>query len=84
MALLYDNMYVHTKELIFSLQSLDFAATVHILHFLLCLCYGGFPLSWAWWVTTITSVIVMTLVGEWLCWRTELKAIPLSEGGGRG
>lgn len=57
---------------------LDFACTVHFWHFLFCMIYSSsFPLSVAWWFTTTVSIILMTVLGEFLCMRSELKAIPL-------
>lgn len=76
-------MIIWPFELLY-MQSLDFSATIHLVHLLLCVCYGGFPLSWAWWITMAISLVVMTVVGEWLCWRTELQAIPLSDTASRG
>jgi hypothetical protein len=64
-------------------QCLDFALTVSVLHFLLCLLYFGFPWSVWWWVTTVVGVALMTFLGEVLCMRFELTAIPLSDPTGK-
>ncbi|XP_041376549.1 protein SYS1 homolog [Gigantopelta aegis] len=62
-------------------QCLDFAATVHLLHFVSCWIYGGHvPQTFWWWLTNIVSMTLMTVLGEFLCMRTELKAIPVGMG----
>lgn len=61
-------------------KCLDFAATAHILHLLGCAMYDGFPESWEWWVVTLASLIVMALLGEYLCMRREMRDIPLFHG----
>lgn len=62
-------------------QCWDFAGTVYIIHIIVC-CFvnGYFPDSASWWLTIAVSVIIMTVLGEYLCMRTELRAIPLSVG----
>lgn len=37
--------------------------------------YDGFPGSWEWWVVNFVSVVVMALLGEFLCMRRELQAL---------
>ncbi len=60
-------------------QCLDFTATVHFFHFIICWCVNGyFPNTVSWWLVTTIAIIIMTVLGEFLCMRTELKAIPLS------
>jgi len=59
-------------------QCLDFAVTVFVVHLVVCLCYAGFPHSWAWWLTNLVSVAIMAVLGEYLCMRSELAAIPVS------
>lgn len=62
-------------------QCLDFAATSFLIHLLLCSVYAGaFPSSLSWWLTQIFCVALMTVLGEYLCMRTELQAIPVSIG----
>lgn len=59
-------------------QCLDFTATVHLLHLVVCWFYNGaFPYTLSWWLVSIICIIIMTVLGEFLCMRTELKAIPL-------
>ncbi|CAI5513731.1 unnamed protein product [Closterium sp. Naga37s-1] len=47
-------------------KCLDFAATVHLLHALLCLLYAHVPSSFSFWLTSFLSCLLMTLLGEWL------------------
>ena len=63
------------------LQCLDFSVTVYLIHTLICLCYGGFPKCFVWWVTNVIGLIVMAVTGEYLCMRTELAEIPLLSSG---
>ena len=58
-------------------KCLDFTATYHILHLVFCTLYDGWPEGWEWWVVMITNVIVMSLLGEYLCMRSEMREIPL-------
>lgn len=58
-------------------KCLDFAATMYIIHLFLCLLYGGLPSSITWWVVNGIGVVVMALLGEWLCIRRELREIPM-------
>lgn len=59
-------------------KCLDFSATLYIIHLFLCIVYGGWPSSITWWVVTGTGVAVMSLLGEYLCGRRELREIPIS------
>jgi len=59
-------------------KCLDFSATVYILHLLACSIVGGFPRSWEWWVINIFGMIVMSIFGEYLCMRQEMRDIPMS------
>ena len=58
-------------------KCLDFAATAHILHLVFCMLYDGFPEGWEWWVVMVMNVVVMSLLGEYLCMRREMREIPL-------
>lgn len=59
-------------------QCLDFAATVHIGHFFGCWLVNGYvPQTFWWWMINITCVALMTVLGEYLCMRSDMKAIPL-------
>uniref|UniRef100_A0A0V0GAI9 Protein SYS1 homolog n=2 Tax=Triatominae TaxID=70999 RepID=A0A0V0GAI9_TRIDM len=58
---------------------LDFSATAHFFHLVLCWIYNGyFPTTISWWLLNIISAGIMCICGELLCMRTELKAIPLT------
>ncbi|OWF48061.1 protein SYS1 homolog [Mizuhopecten yessoensis] len=60
---------------------LDFSVTAHLLHFLGCLIYNShIPSTLPWWIINVISIALMTVTGEFLCMRTEMKAIPLSMG----
>ena len=61
-------------------QCWDFAITTHLFHLIVCCIYSGFPRTAVWWLVNLLSVIFMTVLGEFLCMRTELQAIPLSMG----
>ena len=62
-------------------QCLDFAATAHFLHLLICWLYNSqFPTTVSWWLLNGACVTIMCVYGEYLCLRTELQAIPLSVG----
>lgn len=58
-------------------KCLDFAATTHLLHLCCCVVYDGLPDSWEWWLVNIMSLVVMALLGEYLCMRREMQEIPL-------
>ena len=45
----------------------DFAATVYILHAVMCAALRSFPRRWEWWLVNILNGVVTSLVGEWLC-----------------
>ncbi|XP_068721637.1 protein SYS1 homolog isoform X1 [Montipora capricornis] len=59
-------------------QCLDFAATAHFIHLIICAIYSGFPSTLTWWLLNITCMALMAVIGEFACMRTELKAIPVS------
>lgn len=62
-------------------QCLDFAATAHFLHLLICWLYNShFPTTVSWWLLNAACVTIMCVYGEYLCLKTELQAIPLSVG----
>lgn len=65
-------------------KCLDFSATVFIVHFFVTWGYGGFPTHLAWWVTMGISLLIMAVVGEWLCIWREMQEIPLSTIASRG
>ncbi|RMX59554.1 hypothetical protein pdam_00003661, partial [Pocillopora damicornis] len=57
---------------------LDFAATAHLIHLVNCCIYDGFPSSGSWWMLNLTCMALMAVIGEFVCMRTELKAIPVT------
>jgi len=61
-------------------KCLDFTLTVYIIYFLCCIIYGmgQFPSTVSWWITNSVSVILMAVLGEYLCQKKELKEIPLN------
>ncbi|PFX32307.1 protein SYS1 homolog [Stylophora pistillata] len=59
-------------------QCLDFAATAHLIHLVNCSIYEGFPTSASWWFLNLTCMALMAVIGEFVCMRTELKAIPVT------
>uniref|UniRef100_A0A7N0RGY5 Protein SYS1 homolog n=1 Tax=Kalanchoe fedtschenkoi TaxID=63787 RepID=A0A7N0RGY5_KALFE len=59
-------------------KCLDFSATLYILHLFICIIYGGWPSSIAWWVVNATGLALMALLGEYLCIRRELREIPIT------
>ena len=57
---------------------LDFTCTVHLFHVILCWYYNGaLPLYFSWWIINSICMAVMCVAGEFLCMRTELRAIPI-------
>ena len=42
--------------------------------------YDGLPDHWEWWAVNGMSVVLMALLGEYLCMRRELQDIPLFGG----
>ena len=58
-------------------KCLDFSVTAHCVHLFCCVLYDGWPSSWEWWVVNAMSLIVMSLLGEYLCMRNEMREIPL-------
>ncbi|KAH9361872.1 hypothetical protein HPB48_003719 [Haemaphysalis longicornis] len=60
-------------------QCLDFSCTVHLFHLIGCWIYNAaFPHTLSWWLLNTACVTVTCVCGEFLCIRTEMKAIPLS------
>ncbi|KAJ0971280.1 hypothetical protein J5N97_019239 [Dioscorea zingiberensis] len=59
-------------------KCLDFSATLYIIHLFICIIYGGWPSSITWWVINVTGVALMSLLGEWLCIRREMREIPIT------
>ena len=58
-------------------KCLDFAVPAHLIHLWGSTLYDGFPASWEWWAVNAMSLVLMALLGEFLCIRRELQDIPL-------
>ncbi|KAH3849890.1 hypothetical protein DPMN_092294 [Dreissena polymorpha] len=62
-------------------QCLDFSLTTHVIHFVTCwIVNGHLPHTVSWWILNLVGVTLMTVLGEFLCMRSEIKAIPLGMG----
>lgn len=59
-------------------KCLDFAATLFLFHLFISIVYGGWPSSLTWWVVNGTGLVVMSLLGEYLCIKRELREIPIT------
>jgi len=60
---------------------LDFTATVHFWHLVAVWIYNrSFPLTISWWLLNVICVTLTTVLGEYLCMRSEMRAIPVSLG----
>lgn len=60
-----------------SKKCLDFGVTLFLIHWVMCWMYDGFPTVLDWWIVNLFGMIVMVLLGEYLCSRRELDDIPL-------
>nr|XP_027191790.1 protein SYS1 homolog isoform X2 [Cicer arietinum] len=60
-----------------SKKCLDFAATLYIIHLFICIVYGGWPSSLAWWIVNGTGIAVMAYLSEYLCMKRELQEIQI-------
>ena len=61
-------------------KCLDFAGTLFALHLALCCAFRGWPRAGAWWGVNGASLVLMAVLGEWLCVRKEMREIPLTSG----
>jgi hypothetical protein len=57
---------------------LDFSCTVHFIHVFLVWNYSGFPTTFFWWLTIISSSGLLFYLSEKLCVYEEMKPIALS------
>ena len=57
-------------------QCLDFAATLHFIHFIACCWFAGLP-GISWWILNIVCCVVTAVLGEYICMRYEISAIPI-------
>ncbi|KJH51709.1 hypothetical protein DICVIV_02140 [Dictyocaulus viviparus] len=59
-------------------QCLDFSCTIHVFHLVFVAVYNqAFPTQLPWWGVQIASVVICTLLGEFLCMRAESQDIRL-------
>uniref|UniRef100_A0A3B3T9B9 SYS1 golgi trafficking protein n=1 Tax=Paramormyrops kingsleyae TaxID=1676925 RepID=A0A3B3T9B9_9TELE len=62
-------------------QCLDFTVTVHFFHMIGCWIYNShLPAALSWWLVNMACIALMAVIGEYLCMRTELRAIPVNSG----
>jgi len=62
-------------------QCLDFTCTLHGFHFLICWVFSGqFPTRIAWWLVQLVCIVLMVVIGEYLCFKSDMKDIPLVGG----
>ncbi|KAG7478289.1 hypothetical protein MATL_G00079060 [Megalops atlanticus] len=62
-------------------QCLDFTVTVHFFHMIGCWIYNThLPAALSWWLVNVACMALMAVIGEYLCMRTELRAIPVNSG----
>lgn len=62
-------------------QCLDFTVTVHFFHMIGCWIYNAhIPAALSWWLVNVVCMALMAVTGEYLCMRTELRAIPVNSG----
>lgn len=60
-----------------SKKCLDFGVTLFVIHLALSTLYAGIPTVMDWWIVHIGGMIVMVLLGEYLCSLKEMEDIPL-------
>lgn len=58
-------------------KCLDFSVTSFLIHVIACTVYDGIPSTWDWWIVNVLQMIIVVLLGEYLCARKELREIPL-------
>jgi hypothetical protein len=56
----------------------DFAATIMLIHLLICTAYDGIPNSFSWWLFSASWTVLLAVVSEYLCVRKEMMDIPLN------
>lgn len=60
-------------------QCLDFTVTVHFFHMIGCWIYNAhLPAALSWWLVNVACMALMAVIGEYMCMRTELRAIPVN------
>lgn len=78
------SLYIYESVSLCSVRCLDFAATTYLLHLLLCAAYAGWPVAFEWWALNAGCLVLMAVLGEYVCMRRELREIPLTSGAGLG
>ncbi|KAN0027497.1 hypothetical protein ACTFIU_010452 [Dictyostelium citrinum] len=63
-----------------SKKCLDHSATVTFIHFIIVWIVSGFPKTVVWWAIQLIGMVLMAMIGEYLCMRKELMDIPLQRG----
>lgn len=59
-------------------QCLDFSCTLHFFNFIACCVYSGsLVTSFVWYFVQLVCIVLMVVIGEYLCFKTDLKDIPL-------
>jgi len=59
-------------------QCWDFTCTLHFFHLIICCVYiGKFPGSLTWWLTQLVCIILIVVISEYLCFKSDMKDIPL-------
>ncbi|MFH4983428.1 hypothetical protein AB6A40_010137 [Gnathostoma spinigerum] len=60
-------------------QCLDFSTTMHFWHLVIVsITSATFPTQISWWLLQISSIVICTVIGEYLCMREETREIPLT------
>eukprot|EP01095_Lingulamoeba_sp_RSL-Kostka_P014562 TRINITY_DN6385_c1_g1_i1.p1 TRINITY_DN6385_c1_g1~~TRINITY_DN6385_c1_g1_i1.p1 ORF type:complete len:154 (+),score=6.78 TRINITY_DN6385_c1_g1_i1:205-666(+) len=59
-------------------KCLDFTFTLHFIQFVIVLIYSSFPVTFTWWIVTLISLGIMTLLSEYLCMKYEMTDIKLN------
>lgn len=61
-----------------SKKCLDFSVTLFVIHTVLCSLYSfKLPSTWDWWIVHFLGMILMVILGEYLCSKRELSDIPM-------
>ena len=53
--------------------------SMYVFHLCYCIAYDGWP-SLLWWGVTVACGICTTTLGEYLCFKRELREIPILGG----
>merc|ERR1712129_550934 len=58
-------------------KCLDHVSTIYIIHLVMSWLIVQFPSNWDWWVVNFCSFIIMAVLSEYLCIRSEMQVIKL-------